>query len=115
MDIRRPLGYAENARRLLRETLAAHPETLDHPWETAAAYGTIGQLVAHLVGAERRWAGCTPSRARRATKTKRQQHGTACSTTGTPSANAPSLLPPAPMPPLWPASSGPICRSGGRR
>ncbi len=55
MDIRRPLGYAENARLLLRETLAAHPETLDRPWETTAAYHTVGHLVAHLVGAERRW------------------------------------------------------------
>ena len=55
MDIRRQLAYAENARRLLHETLAAHPETLDVPFETTAAHKTVGQLVAHLVGAERRW------------------------------------------------------------
>jgi 8-oxo-dGTP diphosphatase len=55
MDIRRQVAYAENARRLLRETLAAHPQTLDQPFETTAQHKTIGQLVAHLVGAERRW------------------------------------------------------------
>ena len=55
MDIRRHLAYTENARHLLHETLAAHPETLDQSFETTAAYNTVGQLVAHLVGAERRW------------------------------------------------------------
>jgi len=55
MDIRRQVAYAENARRLLRETLAAHPRTLDQPFETTAQHKTIGQLVAHLIGAERRW------------------------------------------------------------
>jgi uncharacterized damage-inducible protein DinB len=55
MDIHRQVAYAENARRLLRETLAAHPETLDQPFETTAHHKTIGQLVAHLVGAEQRW------------------------------------------------------------
>lgn len=55
MDIRRQAAYTENARRLLRETLAAHPQTLDQPFETTAAHKTVGQLVAHLVGAERRW------------------------------------------------------------
>ena len=55
MDIRRQLAYTENARRRLHETLAAHPQTLDTPFETTAAHKTIGQLVAHLVGAERRW------------------------------------------------------------
>jgi len=54
MDIRCPLAYAENARRLLRATLAAHPQTLDQPFDTEAAYTTIGQLVAHLIGAEQR-------------------------------------------------------------
>lgn len=54
MDIRRQVAYAENARRLLRETLAASPRTLDQPFETTAAHKTIGQLVAHLIGAERR-------------------------------------------------------------
>ncbi len=54
MDIQRLLAYAENARTLLRQTLAAHPQTLDQPFETTAAYTTIGQLVAHLIGAERR-------------------------------------------------------------
>jgi len=55
MDIRRRLAYTENARRRLRETLSAHPETVDVPFETTAAHKTVGQLVAHLVGAERRW------------------------------------------------------------
>lgn len=54
MDIRRQVAYAENARRLLRETLAAHPEALDRPFETLAEYPTIGQLVAHMIGAEQR-------------------------------------------------------------
>ena len=55
MDIRRQVAYTENARRRLRETLAAHPEALDQPFETRAAYTTIGELVAHLIGAEQRW------------------------------------------------------------
>ncbi len=55
MDIQRLLAYAENARRLLRETLAAHPQTLDQPFETMAQHKSIAQLVAHLIGAERRW------------------------------------------------------------
>ncbi len=55
MDIRRQLAYDENARRLMRETLAAHSEALDQLFETTAAHKTVGQLVAHLVGAERRW------------------------------------------------------------
>jgi len=55
MNIRRQLTYTENARRRLRETLAAHPETLDVAFETTAAHKTVGQLVAHLIGAERRW------------------------------------------------------------
>lgn len=55
MDIRRQLAYAENARRALRETLDAHPEMVNVPFATTAAHKTVGQLVAHLVGAERRW------------------------------------------------------------
>jgi len=55
MNIRRQVAYTENARRLLRETLVAYPDTLDQPFETTAQHKTIGQLVAHLVGAERRW------------------------------------------------------------
>ena len=55
MDIHRQLAYTENARRLLHETLAAHPQTLDKPFETTAAHKSIGQLVAHLAGTERRW------------------------------------------------------------
>ena len=55
MDIRRQLAYTENARRLLHETLTAHPQTLDRPFETTAAHKTVGHLVAHLVGSERRW------------------------------------------------------------
>lgn len=55
MDIRCQLAYTENARRQLRETLAAHPETLDMAFETTAAHKTVGQLVAHLIGAEKRW------------------------------------------------------------
>ena len=54
MDIRRQMAY-ESARLLLRETLEAHPEAFDHPFQTSGAYHSIGQLVAHLVGAERRW------------------------------------------------------------
>jgi uncharacterized damage-inducible protein DinB len=54
MDIRRQVAYTENARRLLRETLTTHPEVVDQPFETAAHYKTIGQLVAHLIGAEQR-------------------------------------------------------------
>jgi uncharacterized damage-inducible protein DinB len=54
MDIQRLLAYADSARTVLRQTLAAHPQTLDQSFETAAAYTTIGQLVAHLIGAERR-------------------------------------------------------------
>jgi len=55
MDIGRQLAYTENARRQLRETLTTHPETLDVTFETTAAHKTIGQLVAHLIGAEKRW------------------------------------------------------------
>src|SRR5947209_2463449 len=54
MEIRRFFAYAENARALLRETLTAHPETLTQVFETTAQDHTIGQLIAHLVGAERR-------------------------------------------------------------
>lgn len=54
MDIRRPLAYADNARTLLRQTLAAHPQTLDQPFEMAAARTSIGELIAHLIGAEQR-------------------------------------------------------------
>ena len=55
MDICRLLLYAENGRRLLRETLAAHPEAWDRPFETLADYATIQQIAAHMVGAEQRW------------------------------------------------------------
>ena len=55
MDIRRQLAYTENARLRLRETLEAHPEAFDYPFQTSGAYHTIGQLVAHLIGAEQRW------------------------------------------------------------
>ena len=55
MDIQRQLAYTESARLLLRETLEAHPEAFAHPFQTGGAYHTIGQLVAHLVGAEQRW------------------------------------------------------------
>ena len=55
MEIRRLLLYAENARRLLRETLDAHPEAWDRPFETLADYTTVHQIAAHLVGAEQRW------------------------------------------------------------
>ena len=54
MDIRRQAAYTENARRLLRETLTAHPDTVDQQFETSGHYKTIGQLVAHLIGAEQR-------------------------------------------------------------
>ncbi len=54
MNIRHQVAYTENARRLLRETLVAYPDTLDQPFETTAQHKTIGQLVAHLVSAERR-------------------------------------------------------------
>ena len=49
------MAYTENARLLLRETLEAHPKAFDHPFQTSGAYHSIGQLVAHLIGAERRW------------------------------------------------------------
>ncbi len=55
MDIRRLLAFAENARRLLRETLDAHPEAWARPFETIADYATVQQIVAHMVGAEQRW------------------------------------------------------------
>ncbi len=55
MDIRSLLAYSDNSRDLLRETLAAHPEALNTPIETISAYKSIGQLVAHMIGAEQRW------------------------------------------------------------
>ena len=55
MDIRRQLAYADKTRALLRETLEAHPEAFDRRFETGAAYHTIRELTAHLVGAEQRW------------------------------------------------------------
>jgi uncharacterized damage-inducible protein DinB len=54
MDIRRQAAYTENVRRLLREMLTAHPEVVNHSFETAAHYKTICQIVAHLIGAEQR-------------------------------------------------------------
>lgn len=55
MDIRRLLVYSDNAKALLHETLAAHPDAFDAPFSTVAVYKTIHELVAHMVGAEQRW------------------------------------------------------------
>lgn len=55
MDIQRLLDYTDNCRRQLHEILAAHPEALDTPFETIGAYKTLHQLVAHCIGAEKRW------------------------------------------------------------
>jgi len=55
MNIQKIMAYAESARLLLYETLDAHPEARDTAFETVAAYKTITELVAHLIGAEQRW------------------------------------------------------------
>lgn len=55
MDIRRLLAYSDSAKALLFETLTTYSGVFDAPFSTAAAYKTIGQLVAHMVGAEQRW------------------------------------------------------------
>ena len=55
MDIGDLLDYSENCRRLLRQTLAAHPDAFDAPFETLSAYKSVRQIVAHCVGAEERW------------------------------------------------------------
>jgi len=55
MDIRLLLAYADNARRLLHETLNAHPDALTREFDTLSQYNSIPKQVAHLVGAEQRW------------------------------------------------------------
>jgi uncharacterized damage-inducible protein DinB len=48
-------AYSDNCRRLLRETLLAHPDTFDVPFETTSQWNTIRLLVAHSIAAEERW------------------------------------------------------------
>jgi uncharacterized damage-inducible protein DinB len=47
-------AYSDNCRRLLRETLLAHPDTFDVPFETTSRWNTIHLLLAHSIAAEER-------------------------------------------------------------
>ncbi len=55
MDIRRLLTYSDNCRRLLQDTIAAHPEAFDAPIDTIGEYKSVHALIAHCIGAEQRW------------------------------------------------------------
>jgi uncharacterized damage-inducible protein DinB len=47
-------GYSDNCRRLLRETLLAHSDAFDVPFDTTSQWNTIRLLLAHSVAAEER-------------------------------------------------------------
>lgn len=55
MDIRNLFRYSDNCRRSLKETLVAHPEAFDRPFETLSDYSSIRRLLAHSAAAEERW------------------------------------------------------------
>ena len=55
MDIRQIMVYADNSRKLLRQTLAEHTEIFDRPFQTISGYSSVRLLIAHIIGAEERW------------------------------------------------------------
>jgi len=55
MTIPQQLTYADNACRLLRKTLAQHPDALRAEFPTLSQFNSIGKLIAHCIGAEQRW------------------------------------------------------------
>lgn len=55
MDIRLLLAYTDNCRRLLKKTLAEHPDALTRTFETRSDFHSVHDLVAHCIGAEQRW------------------------------------------------------------
>src|SRR5690242_3901057 len=57
MDIRELFTYSDNCRRLLYDTLKAHPQVFDTPFQTLSSHMSIRRLIAHMIGAEQRWVG----------------------------------------------------------
>jgi uncharacterized damage-inducible protein DinB len=51
------LAYSGKVNRGLEAFLSEHPEILHKEFSTLSSFNSIGKLIAHSIGAERRWVG----------------------------------------------------------